>query len=293
MTSNRSSSTSRSVGTDDSTTPTKPAGRFATTFGLLSLVALFAFSTWSLQVADDLKPRDWQKDHLTYLPSGKYLKPMTLGFTEATGSLLWVKGVLYFGEAYMTNGDYHWMGHILDIVTTLNPHFHEAYNFGASLLTRNKKEIPSTLKLIDRGLEQFPHEWQWRVAAALAIKRTDSNFIAAAAYLEPLGGDTTVPKHVRLMYATFITAGGFENLAIAYLVERYYQSRTIMEREIFLDKLEKLWPDSTSKFIEKSKEEKTQILKNILELGRGREMQEVEALIGRILINGFNPRAKH
>lgn len=208
--------------------------------GLAAIPCLLLISSFLIRSADAAKPKDWQKAEMTYLPSGKYLKPMTLGFREAAASLLWVKGVIYFGEAYLTHGDHQWMGHILDIVTTLNPRFREAYNFGATLLTKDNSEITQTLKLIDRGLVQFPEEWQWRVAAALARQRLDSNMVAAAVYLEPLGKDTAAPQHVRTLAATFLEKGGNEKMAIAYLVGQYGQAISPFQREIFVDRLARI-----------------------------------------------------
>lgn len=205
--------------------------------GLAALPILLWMASLCMHRADASKTADWKKDQLTYLPSGKMLKPMTVGFETAAASLLWVKGVLYFGDAYLTGSGYQWMGHMLDIVTTLNPRFKEAYNFGASMLTKDKQEIPATLKLIERGLSEYPREWQWRVSAALAKAKTDSNYLGAAKYLKPLAGDTSVPKHVRLLVATFAEKGGDERMAIAYLVERYMHSTTAIEKEMFSEKL--------------------------------------------------------
>jgi hypothetical protein len=231
------------------TDTTTPHRRLATTFksqngalllGLFALVGLLFSAAFFVNSADNLKTKDWQREDLTYLPSGKYLKPMVLGFTEAAASLLWVKGVLYFGEAYMTNRDYRWMGHILDIVTTLNPRFTEAYSFAASLLTKDKKEIANTLKMIDRGLLEYPEQWRWRVSAALARQRFDSNLIAAAKYLQPLAQDTTVPPYVKGLTARFLEKGGGENMAIAFLVNQYFIATSPMQREIFAHRLAKI-----------------------------------------------------
>jgi hypothetical protein len=251
--------------TTDTTTPHRRPARAsksqnrALLLGLFALVGLLFSAAFFVTRADNLKTKDWQREELTYLPSGKYLKPMVLGFTEAAASLLWVKGVLYFGEAYLTNRDYRWMGHILDIVTTLNPRFTEAYSFAASLLTKDKSEIEKTLKMIDRGLVEYPEQWRWRVSAALARQRLDSNLIAAAKYLQPLAQDTTVPPYVKGLTARFLEKGGGESMAIAFLVNQYFIATSPMQREIFAHRLAKIGlpPDfndslpSSSKFLTK------------------------------------------
>jgi len=193
-----------------------------------------------LHRVDAAKPQDWQKDQMTYLPSGKYLKPMVLGFDEAAASLLWVKGVVYFGEAYLTHGDDRWMGHILDIVTTLNPRFKEAYQFAASLLTKDSTEIPNTLQLIHRGLAEFPDQWQWRVSAALARLKLDSNYLAAAEDLKPVAADTSVPKYIKGLLARFLEKGGGDKVAIGFLTGQYLRTENAMQKEIFSERLAKI-----------------------------------------------------
>jgi hypothetical protein len=259
-----------------------------TALACLPLVLFLA--SLCLNRADAGKTKDWQKDQLTYLPSGKLLKPMTLGFEEASASLLWVKGVLYFGEAFLSGGGYQWMGHMLDIVTTLNPRFKEAYNFGSALLTKDKKEIPATLKLIERGLVEYPAEWRWRVSAALAKRKFDSDYVAAAEYLKPVAGDTSVPKHVRLLVATFAEKGGNERMAVAYLVERYLQSTTAIEKEMFSERLAKIdLRDSLNRQVGKPPTAKQRIIRSILDSAQPAQQETVVAVLLEILAGKPSP----
>jgi hypothetical protein len=251
---------------------------------VLFLASLF------LHRADAGKSLDWQKDQLTYLPSGKLLKPMTLGFEEAAASLLWVKGVLYFGEAFLMGSGYQWMGHILDIVTTLNPRFKEAYNFGASMLAKDKEEIPATLKLIERGLVEYPNEWQWRVSAALAKRKLDSDYVAAAEYLKPIASDPSVPKHVRLLVATFAEKGGNERMAVAYLVERYLQSTTPMEKEMFSERLAKMdLRDSLDRQGAIPPIAKLRLIRSILDSAQATQEETIVAVLLEILAGRPSP----
>src|SRR5690606_17958136 len=123
-----------------------------TWIGLAVLAMLFLASIALIRKADDTKPPDWEESRLTYLPSGKILKPLAMDLDEAMAAILWIRGMLYFSGAYLQGKEYEWMGHILDIVTTLNPHFKQAYEFGGVVLTKNKAELPKTLKLLDRGI---------------------------------------------------------------------------------------------------------------------------------------------
>jgi|GEM_PF-1955185 len=212
-----------------------------TWIGLAVLAMLFLASIALIRKADDTKPPDWEESRLTYLPSGKILKPLAMDLDEAMAAILWIRGMLYFSGAYLQGKEYEWMGHILDIVTTLNPHFKQAYEFGGVVLTKNKAELPKTLKLLDRGIETFPRDWKLRVYAALAQINLDSNYVKAAAYLEPMAGEAEVPNHIRVLAATLMDKGGSRRMALAFLLHQAVHTGNAINREIFVDKILKLY----------------------------------------------------
>lgn len=215
-----------------------------TWLGVAVLAVLIALSALLIRKADGTKPRDWNEDRLTYLPSGKILKPMVMDLDEAAADLLWIWGMQYFSDSYLEGKGYQWLGHVLDIVTTLNPHFHSAYEFGGTVLTREKSQLPKTLKLLDRGVETFPSDWKLRLFAAMAQLQLDSNFTKAAAYLEPIALDTAAPGHIRTMSASLLNKAGGRHMALAFLVNRYARSENAIGREIFLEKILKLYPET-------------------------------------------------
>ncbi len=210
--------------------------------GLLALAALLTASILLINRADDAKPGDWNESQLTYLPSGKILKPMAMDLDEAFADVLWIDGMMYFADAYLEKKSYRWMGHILDVVTILNPRFRQAYEFGGVVLTKQKSEIPKTLLLLDRGIGEFPKDWRLRLYAAMAQLTLDSNFVRAAEYLEPIAVQEDVPNHIRTLCATLLNKGGGRRVALAFLVDSYIRSENTISKEIFVDKILKLYP---------------------------------------------------
>jgi hypothetical protein len=213
-----------------------------TWIGILCIVMLLGAAAWLLDRADESKPAAWSQDQLTYLPSGKFLKPIVMDLDEAVGDLLWIRSMIYFADAYMEGKGYGWLGHMLDIVTTLNPHMHQAYEFGGVVLTKEKQQLPKTMRLLDRGIEVYPKDWRLRVFAAMAQLALDSNYTKAAEYLEPVTLDKEVPDHIRTLCATLLSKGGGRRVALAFLVNSYLKSDNTINREIFLDKILKLYP---------------------------------------------------
>lgn len=219
-----------------------PQPRDRTWIGIIALVLLMAASVQMIGKADDLKPTDWTESRLTYLPSGKLLKPMAMDLDEAMADLIWIQAMMYFADAYLTGKSYQWMGHMLDVITQLNPHMYQAYEFAGVGLTKQKGQLPKTLRLLDRGIEVFPKDWRLRVYASLAQLAHDSDFTLAAEYLKPVTLDSEVPDHIRTLCATLLSKGGGRRVALAFLMDRYVNSSNAINKEIFLEKILELYP---------------------------------------------------
>ena len=68
------------------------------------------------------------------IPSGKFLKPFTFGYEQLVADYFWIKTISYFGDHLMSDRKYPWLYHLLDLVTTLDPHFIWPYYFGGIVL---------------------------------------------------------------------------------------------------------------------------------------------------------------
>lgn len=221
--------------------PTAPA-RDLTWLGLLLLAALVAASMFLIRKADSAKPADWNESRLTYVPSGKMLKPMAMDLDEAVGDMLWIQAMMYFADAYLNGKSYAWMGHMLDVVTQLNPRLYHAYEFAGVGLTREKSQLPKSLRLLDRGMKEFPDEWRLNLYAALAQLAHDSDYTRAAEFLKPVTLDSAVPDYIRTLCATLLSKGGGRRVALAFLADRHVNSGNAINKEIFVEKILTLYP---------------------------------------------------
>ena len=238
------------------------------------LAALLACSAFFLHLSDRSKPKDWLEDNLTYIPSGKFLKPMVLDMDEAVADLIWIRGMIYFADAYLNKRSYKWLGHIIDVVTTLNPRLHQAYEFAGVVLTKEKHELPKTLRILDRGIDQFQNDWRLRLYAAMGQLALDSNYARAAELLRPIAGQDEVPGHIKTMCAKLIDKGGNRRVALAFLVDRYVESSNPISQELFLEKIIKLYPIDTGPSIEDRK----RVAKKVLYEAKVEPMAEFMAL---------------
>lgn len=245
-----------------------------TWLGLATLALLLASGAWFLRLGDRTKPKDWDDENLTYIPSGKFLKPMVLDFDEAVADLIWVRGMIYFADAYFNKKSYRWLSHIIDVVTTLNPRLHQAYEFAGVVLTKEKHELPKTLRILHRGIDQFHNDWKLRLYASMAQLALDSNFNAAAELLRPVASQEDVPGHIKTMCATMMTKAGNRRVALAFLVDRYVESSNPISNELFLEKIIKLYPIETGP----SMDDRKRVAKKVLQEAKVEPMAEYLAL---------------
>jgi hypothetical protein len=71
-----------------------------------------------------------------------------------------------------------------------------------------------------------------------------------------------VPNHIRTLCASLLSKGGGRRVALAFLVDRYLHSNNAINREIFIDKILKLYPAGGRKDAERI-ETVTQVLAEV------------------------------
>jgi len=209
--------------------------------GLVLLVLAWAGSALSLNSLDQSKPKGWDQSSLLYVPSGKLLKPMAMDLDEGFAAVMWTKAVLYFSDAYLADQKYEWLSHILEVVTTLNPRFRHAYEFAGTVLGKSREDWPVTRKILEKGRDVFPNDWQLRVYLAIGLVKHDSDYSAAAEVLKPISLLPGIPDHIRTLSATYLDKNGEDNLAMAFLVNRFLSASDPLMQEVFVMRILKFY----------------------------------------------------
>ncbi len=99
------------------------------------------------------------KQELMYFPSGKFLQESALGHTTTLADLAWLRAIQYYGHHKLTDRRYDLMGHVFDVVTTLDPNFIHAYVFGAVVLSQDAGRPAEGLALLRKGVRHNPDNW--------------------------------------------------------------------------------------------------------------------------------------
>lgn len=122
---------------------------------IIALLAGTAAATLA-QTAHERVPRPAPLQELSYYPSGRHMRPATLGHPDAAADLAWLRAVQYYGEHRKTDNRFERMEHIFDILTALAPRFAAAYVFGAFALAQEGGNFPAAERLMLKGLERNP-----------------------------------------------------------------------------------------------------------------------------------------
>jgi hypothetical protein len=124
---------------------------------LLSLLAV------SIVLRINLEQRDVRefasRQHLVLLPKGEFLKPLVLGHAQVAADLIWLEFIQVLGSENVEE-NYDWIRHALDVVTTLDPQFIEAYDLGAVVLAELGKHVEWSNALLEKGVTANPQAWR-------------------------------------------------------------------------------------------------------------------------------------
>jgi len=128
----------------------------------LIAIALLASSIFPLQKMIDTKWRGEEElvEELMYFPTGNLLKKIVLGYDELAADLVWLRMIQYYGHHRQTDKRFDYLGHILDVLTDLDPHFIHGYTFGALLLTDDGRNPSRGLSILQKGAVHNPLDWR-------------------------------------------------------------------------------------------------------------------------------------
>ena len=126
----------------------------------ITVLTLATFGFLSLGIALDRRgPLQEVGEELAYLPSAEYLKPALLGFEHLAADLFWLKCIQYFGKHFEADRRYPKLYRLVDIVTSLDPQFIDAFRLGALFLTIARR-YPEAIAVYEKGIARNPDRWE-------------------------------------------------------------------------------------------------------------------------------------
>jgi hypothetical protein len=121
-------------------------------------------------------------DELLYYPSGYAVRQAALGYETAAADVAWLRAIQYYGEHRMTDQKYDRIGHLMAIVTELDPRFLQPYVFGAFVMAQEQHQPERGLDLLQRGLRANPDRWELAFQIGFLHYVCTHDYAAAARY---------------------------------------------------------------------------------------------------------------
>lgn len=119
-----------------------------------------------------VRDRGWQpyvpESGVLWIRSGPLAQRLALSFDSLVSDLYWMRAVVYFGgqrRSTAARRNYEQLFPLLDLVTSLDPHFRVGYRFGSLFLAEPPPGGPGradqAIQLLEKGLEQDPRRWEY------------------------------------------------------------------------------------------------------------------------------------
>jgi len=129
------------------------------------LLALFAGSVLSRRHLEQARGSEATLEEVLYMPSGKAVKRLSLGYSGLLANVYWTRAVQYFGGKHMKRSQrYDLLYPLLDITTDLDPQLIVAYEYGAVFLSQQPPEgagqPDKAVELVEKGIRKNPAYWR-------------------------------------------------------------------------------------------------------------------------------------
>lgn len=139
-------------------------GKVTLIVGIL-LPALLAGSVVIRRKVEQLRGREATLQEMLYLPSGKVVKRLSLGYSSLLADIYWTRAVQYFGARHMQRSQrYDLLAPLLEISTDLDPQLIVAYETGSIFLSQKPPEgagePDKAVALVEKGIRANPDYWR-------------------------------------------------------------------------------------------------------------------------------------
>lgn len=117
-----------------------------------------------IQIHETYRYKSTAFSQMLYLPSGKYLKPVSFGYHALLADFVYLWSIQYYGDPQFSPR-MEYLKHTYEIITELDPNYIDAYQTGALFMFFEGRNAEAGLTLLDKGFEKNPKEWIFLVDA--------------------------------------------------------------------------------------------------------------------------------
>jgi hypothetical protein len=183
--------------------------------------------------------RPYLYDNL-YLPSGKFLEQVSLGYNQIVADVIWHQAIQYYGGYRKELHDLVYFEGLIDLVTDLDPHFIFPYVFGAVVMSQDMGSFESGIRMLRKGMHHNPNSWELPFEIGFLNFVDAGDHDMAARYFDLASRLPGAPEHT-LRFAAFVySKAGHDELSIRMWEELKESTEEPYMRELAERYLKKL-----------------------------------------------------
>lgn len=95
---------------------------------------------------------------IIYIPSGKYLRAATFGYSSFAADVIYVWAIQYYGNPVIADRFTH-LRHVFSIIADLDPVWFDPYQIAALIALYDAKDLKLALEMFDLGADRNPDKW--------------------------------------------------------------------------------------------------------------------------------------
>lgn len=190
-------------------------GRRERMVGAIGVVVGLAAAAGVLRASESRYRPDPSPKRLLYLRSGESARRAMLSFKAIAADVYWIRAIQHYGrdkKSDRVEGRFELLQPLLDLTTTLDPHFNIAYRYGAVFLSFTPPNGPGradqAIDLLMKGLRHNPLRWQFAHDIGFVHYFYTHDYAEAARWFGRAADMPRAPEWVRSLAASTSLRGG-------------------------------------------------------------------------------------
>ena len=210
---------------------------------------------------------------VAFVPEPSLAKLAAFGFDAVLGDFSWLQAVQIVGSDESLVGRSPYIGRLIDVVTTLDPHVDHAYRFAAVWMTDDEAAVRHANAILERGIAYHPDDWRNRFYLGFNRFFYLGENGAAADAIAPAVGLPGAPRYLGRLAARLRSeaGGGDIESAAAFLHELLRQTPDPQAKAEYERALDEIETERRARLLDVARRE--------FERRHGRDLSRVEDLV--------------
>ena len=138
---------------------------------------------------------------IIYVPSGKFLKYATFGYSALAADMVYLWAIQYY-STYEIPDRFERLDHIFSIIAELDPRYTDPYEIGSLIAGQEARDVPLAFKILGRGAEKNPDMWLFDFEAGHIAQMQLKDFDLARKYYGKAMAVPGAPDLIKRLFAS-------------------------------------------------------------------------------------------